>query len=79
MIGTRAAAIILCKVIMPMRMTTDKTNAMRQKEIRPDCISKPDLSDGVITLSTASVRTATFRKTQKKKTVVRLKLHAKVK
>ena len=38
-----------------------------------------DLSDAVITLSTASVRMDNLRKTQKKKTVVRLKLHARVK
>ena len=37
------------------------------------------LSDAVITLSTASVRMDNLRKTQKKKTVVRLKLHARVK
>lgn len=37
------------------------------------------LSDAVITLSTAFVRMDNLRKTQKKKTVVRLKLHARVK
>ena len=79
MVGTRAATYALCKVRMQTRTSAERTTAMRQTEIRSEGISKPDLSDGVITLSTASVRMATLRKTQKKKTVVRLKLHARVK
>ena len=42
-------------------------------------VGKGYLSDAVITLSTASVKMDNLRKTQKKKTVVRLKLHARVK
>ena len=79
MVGTRAATYALCKVSMHTRTSAERTTAKRHTEMRSDRISKTDLSDGVITLSTASVRIATLRKTQKKKTVVRLKLHARVK
>ena len=49
MVGTRAAAYALCKVSTHTRTSAERTTTMRQTEIRSDCISKPNLSDGVIT------------------------------